>query len=173
MTASQTLHWIVCFFSGPPWSNELYKCSIVSLDTHTVNDHFPISLGLSFHPHWSDAFVFSSRHRCAMPVICIGPSLEKGTTIGYSYWFRVTANNENNDGAMATSIELGTTIDPHILLFHRGPICIPWSVIPAIVFFLWKFAKPLLPKERSVCPEWIQQHTTHEDNPACLWFHDI
>lgn len=26
-----------------------------------------------------------------------------------------------------------------------GPICIPWSVIPAIVFFLWKFAKPLLP----------------------------
>ena len=28
-----------------------------------------------------------------------------------------------------------------------GPICIPWSVIPAIVFFLWKFAKPLLPVE--------------------------
>ena len=28
-----------------------------------------------------------------------------------------------------------------------GPICVPWSVIPAIVFFLWKFAKPLLPKD--------------------------
>ncbi|CAJ1349425.1 unnamed protein product [Effrenium voratum] len=27
-----------------------------------------------------------------------------------------------------------------------GPVCIPWSVLPAIVFFFWKFVKPLLPE---------------------------
>eukprot|EP00440_Ansanella_granifera_P049134 gb/GFBE01053236.1/.p1 GENE.gb/GFBE01053236.1/~~gb/GFBE01053236.1/.p1 ORF type:complete len:202 (+),score=55.66 gb/GFBE01053236.1/:1-606(+) len=27
-----------------------------------------------------------------------------------------------------------------------GPVCIPWTCIPAIIFFLWKFAKPLLPE---------------------------
>eukprot|EP00930_Biecheleria_cincta_P084770 TRINITY_DN74204_c0_g1_i1.p1 TRINITY_DN74204_c0_g1~~TRINITY_DN74204_c0_g1_i1.p1 ORF type:complete len:220 (-),score=54.81 TRINITY_DN74204_c0_g1_i1:86-685(-) len=26
-----------------------------------------------------------------------------------------------------------------------GPVCIPWSCLPAIVFFFWKFVKPLLP----------------------------
>ncbi|CAE7215781.1 TXN [Symbiodinium natans] len=28
-----------------------------------------------------------------------------------------------------------------------GPVCVPWTCIPAIVFFLWKFAKPLLPAD--------------------------
>eukprot|EP00933_Yihiella_yeosuensis_P010938 TRINITY_DN117840_c0_g1_i1.p1 TRINITY_DN117840_c0_g1~~TRINITY_DN117840_c0_g1_i1.p1 ORF type:complete len:202 (-),score=52.39 TRINITY_DN117840_c0_g1_i1:124-729(-) len=27
-----------------------------------------------------------------------------------------------------------------------GPVCIPWTCIPAIIFFLWKFAKPLFPQ---------------------------
>mmetsp|Transcript_30871 Transcript_30871/g.86941 ORF Transcript_30871/g.86941 Transcript_30871/m.86941 type:complete len:209 (-) Transcript_30871:136-762(-) len=27
-----------------------------------------------------------------------------------------------------------------------GPVCIPWTCIPAIVFFFWRFAKPLLPE---------------------------
>mmetsp|Transcript_105897 Transcript_105897/g.299345 ORF Transcript_105897/g.299345 Transcript_105897/m.299345 type:complete len:201 (-) Transcript_105897:61-663(-) len=27
-----------------------------------------------------------------------------------------------------------------------GPVCIPWTCIPAIVYFIWRFAKPLLPK---------------------------
>eukprot|EP00927_Polykrikos_kofoidii_P059516 TRINITY_DN54666_c0_g1_i1.p1 TRINITY_DN54666_c0_g1~~TRINITY_DN54666_c0_g1_i1.p1 ORF type:complete len:204 (+),score=33.38 TRINITY_DN54666_c0_g1_i1:55-666(+) len=26
-----------------------------------------------------------------------------------------------------------------------GPVCIPWSCLPAIVFFFWKFVKPVLP----------------------------
>mmetsp|Transcript_14047 Transcript_14047/g.26251 ORF Transcript_14047/g.26251 Transcript_14047/m.26251 type:complete len:200 (+) Transcript_14047:48-647(+) len=28
-----------------------------------------------------------------------------------------------------------------------GPVCIPWTCIPAIAFFVWRFAKPLLPAE--------------------------
>lgn len=27
-----------------------------------------------------------------------------------------------------------------------GPVCIPWTCLPPIVFFLWKFIKPVLPK---------------------------
>mmetsp|Transcript_68211 Transcript_68211/g.108229 ORF Transcript_68211/g.108229 Transcript_68211/m.108229 type:complete len:195 (-) Transcript_68211:106-690(-) len=27
-----------------------------------------------------------------------------------------------------------------------GPVCIPWTCLPPIVYFLWKFIKPLLPK---------------------------
>mmetsp|Transcript_83141 Transcript_83141/g.220609 ORF Transcript_83141/g.220609 Transcript_83141/m.220609 type:complete len:206 (-) Transcript_83141:126-743(-) len=27
-----------------------------------------------------------------------------------------------------------------------GPVCIPWTCVPAIVYFLWRFAKPLLPQ---------------------------
>eukprot|EP00928_Gymnodinium_smaydae_P091135 TRINITY_DN74837_c0_g1_i1.p1 TRINITY_DN74837_c0_g1~~TRINITY_DN74837_c0_g1_i1.p1 ORF type:complete len:194 (-),score=41.19 TRINITY_DN74837_c0_g1_i1:114-695(-) len=27
-----------------------------------------------------------------------------------------------------------------------GPVCVPWTCVPAIVFFFWRFAKPLLPK---------------------------
>ncbi|CAE7029589.1 TXN [Symbiodinium sp. CCMP2456] len=28
-----------------------------------------------------------------------------------------------------------------------GPVCIPWTCIPAVVFFVWKFAKPMLPAD--------------------------
>lgn len=27
-----------------------------------------------------------------------------------------------------------------------GPVCIPWTCLPAIVFFVWKFVKPILPE---------------------------
>mmetsp|Transcript_40547 Transcript_40547/g.103049 ORF Transcript_40547/g.103049 Transcript_40547/m.103049 type:complete len:206 (+) Transcript_40547:74-691(+) len=36
-----------------------------------------------------------------------------------------------------------------------GPVCIPWTCIPAIVFFAWKFIKPLLPEAAAAkCEEW-------------------
>mmetsp|Transcript_35113 Transcript_35113/g.111620 ORF Transcript_35113/g.111620 Transcript_35113/m.111620 type:complete len:200 (-) Transcript_35113:81-680(-) len=34
-----------------------------------------------------------------------------------------------------------------------GPVCIPWTCIPAIVFFIWRFAKPLLPKDWAAAVE--------------------
>merc|ERR1712048_1188574 len=34
-----------------------------------------------------------------------------------------------------------------------GPVCIPWTCIPAIVFFFWRFAKPLLPKDWAAAVE--------------------
>lgn len=34
-----------------------------------------------------------------------------------------------------------------------GPVCIPWTCVPAIVFFFWRFAKPLLPKDWAAAVE--------------------
>jgi len=34
-----------------------------------------------------------------------------------------------------------------------GPVCIPWTCLPAIVFFLWKFVKPCMPE---VAAEWCE-----------------
>lgn len=54
---------------------------------------------------------------------------------------------EKDIGSRPTVI---ATTSNQAVLGDQGPICIPWSVIPAIVFFLWKFAKPLLPKDQLV-----------------------
>eukprot|EP00929_Paragymnodinium_shiwhaense_P046696 TRINITY_DN23762_c0_g1_i1.p1 TRINITY_DN23762_c0_g1~~TRINITY_DN23762_c0_g1_i1.p1 ORF type:complete len:202 (-),score=59.58 TRINITY_DN23762_c0_g1_i1:178-783(-) len=34
-----------------------------------------------------------------------------------------------------------------------GPVCIPWACLPAIVYFIWKFARPLLPEKWALAIE--------------------
>ena len=147
-----------------------------------------------FHPHLSDAFVFSSRHRChnagdlhrSQPQRCSRCQWENGnTTIGYSYLLiqgllpAINTTIMIMIGIFFEFKELGTSaIDPHIL-FHP-----PRSYLHSMVgdssdrvSSSGSFAKPLLPKELS----WersgengglsLDLSAKHQDNPACLWFH--
>mmetsp|Transcript_5453 Transcript_5453/g.7605 ORF Transcript_5453/g.7605 Transcript_5453/m.7605 type:complete len:232 (+) Transcript_5453:73-768(+) len=45
-----------------------------------------------------------------------------------------------------------------------GPVCVPWTCIPAIVFFLWMCIKPFLPEDLA---EVIERHGT-KVKEACM-----
>ena len=58
-----------------------------------------------FHPDLSDAFVFSSRHRCAtMPVICIGPNLNVAADANEKQATRVRKIDDGDQWYMSTYV---------------------------------------------------------------------